>query len=148
MPVRFKPDGGKEEAVGRLAWRSTQADPRTRTVKVRADLSDPDGRFVARTFGTGRVILRDEPAAVVVPNAAVQWDGSCNVVFVRARDYLSPGAYKVFHVRAVRLGVRGDTHTEIIAGVLPGEVVVTANADVLRAELFRGNMGDGCGCGH
>jgi cobalt-zinc-cadmium efflux system membrane fusion protein len=148
LPVRFKPDGGKEEAVGLVVWRSTQADPRTRTVKVRADLVDASGRFVANTYGTGRVILRDEPSAVVVPNAAVQSDGNCNVVFVRDRDYLKPGAFKVFHVRAVRLGVRGDANTEIVAGLLPGEVIVTVNADVLRSELLRGNMGDGCGCGH
>lgn len=148
MAVRFKADGGKEEAVGAVVWRSTQADPKTRTVKVRADLHDPQGRFLANTFGTGRVVLREEPKAVVVPNAAVQWDGSCFAVFVQDKDYRKPGAYKLFHVRSVRVGAKSDTHTEIIAGLLPGEWIVTKNADVLRAELLRANMGDGCGCGH
>lgn len=148
MAVRFKSDGGKEEPVGTLAWRSTQADPKTRTVKVRADLHDQHARFLANTFGTGRVVLREEPSAVVVPSAAVQWDGSCFVVFVQDRDYRKPGAYKVFHVRAVRTGAKSDTFTEVIAGLLPGEVIVTRNAEVLRGELFRGNIGDGCGCGH
>lgn len=147
QPVRFKSDGGKEEPVGAVAWRSTQADPKTRTVKVRADLSNPDGRFLAHTFGTGRVGLREEPKAVVVPNAAVQSDGNCSVVFVQDKDFRKPGAPKVFHVRAVRTGAKNDRYTEVIAGVLPGEVIVAKNADVLRAELFRSNLGDGCGCG-
>ena len=148
QPVRFKPDGGKEEAVGAVVWRSTQADPKTRTVKIRADLHDPTGRYLANTFGTGRIVMREEPKAVVVPNAAVQWDGNCFVVFVQDKDYRKPDAYKLFHVRSVRLGAKGDTYTEVIAGVLPGEVIVTKNAEVLRGELFRGSMGDGCGCGH
>ncbi|MBP3954128.1 efflux RND transporter periplasmic adaptor subunit [Gemmata sp. G18] len=146
--VRFKTDGGKEEAVGTVVWRSTQADPKTRTVKVRADLHDPTGRFLANTFGTGRIVLREEPKAVVVPNAAIQWDGNCFVVFVQDKDFRKPNAFKLFHVRSVRIGVKSDTQTEIIAGLLPGEVIVTKNAEVLRGELFRSNIGDGCGCGH
>ncbi|MFM8271966.1 MAG: efflux RND transporter periplasmic adaptor subunit, partial [Gemmata sp.] len=90
QPVRFKPDSGKEEQVGVVVWRSTQADPKTRTVKVRADLHDPTGRYLAHTFGTGRIVLREEPKAVVVPNSAVQWDGNCNVVFVQDKDYRRP----------------------------------------------------------
>lgn len=148
QPVRFKTESGKEEPVGSVVWRSTHADPKTRTVKVRADLHDPHGRYVANTFGTGRIVMREEPKAVVVPNAAIQWDGSCFVVFVQDKDYRKPGAYKLFHVRSVRIGAKTDTRTEVIAGLLPGEVVVTKNADVLRSELFRGNIGDGCGCGH
>ncbi|HEY1188093.1 MAG TPA: efflux RND transporter periplasmic adaptor subunit [Gemmata sp.] len=148
QPVRFKTESGKEEPVGVVAWRSTQADPKTRTVKVRADLHDTNGRHVANTFGTGRIVMREEPQAVVVPNSAVQWDGSCFVVFVQDKDYRKPGAFKLFHVRSVRIGAKSDTQTEIIAGLLPGEWIVTKNAEVLRGELFRGNIGDGCGCGH
>lgn len=146
--VRFKTETGKEETVGSVVWRSTQADPKTRTVKVRADLHDPTGRYLANTFGAGRIVLREEPKAVVVPNSAIQWDGNCFVVFVQDKDYRKPGAYKLFHVRSVRVGAKSDTQTEIIAGLLPGEVIVTKNAEVLRGELFRGNIGDGCGCGH
>ena len=35
------------------------------------------------------------------------------------------------------------TNTEIIAGLLPGEVVVTEGSGVLRAELLKGNLGAG-----
>ena len=33
--------------------------------------------------------------------------------------------------------------TEVIAGLLPGEVVVTIGSAVLRAELLKGNLGAG-----
>ncbi len=145
--VRFRPDGGTGELTAKLTWRSSQADPKTRTVKVRADLADPDQKLVANTFGAGRVILREEEKAIAVPNEAVQWDGCCHVVFVRDKDYQT-SEYKVFHVRKVRLGVRGEKTTEVIAGVLPGELVVTKGSGLMLNELLRGELGEGCACCH
>jgi len=143
--VRFKPDNGREELVGKIAWRSTQADPKTRTVKVRADFQDPERKQVANTFGSGRVILREEDKVVSVPNDAVYWDGCCSVVFVRDKDYLKSD-YKVFHVRKVRTGAKDEKNTEIIAGVLPGELIVTKGGGLLLTELLRGSLGEGCAC--
>ncbi len=143
QPVRFRPDGDKEEAAGSVAWVSPEADHKTRTVKVRAALDNAAGRLRANTFGAGRVILREEKQAVVVPSGAVQWEGDCFVVFVRDKDFLKDGAPKVFHTRTVRIGVRDDRNTEIIAGVLPGELVAVKGSSALRAELLRGNLGEG-----
>jgi cobalt-zinc-cadmium efflux system membrane fusion protein len=143
QPVRFRPDGGTGEAHGEVAWIDTAADERTRTVKVRADLANPEGRLRASTFGAGRIILREEASAVVVPSEAVHWEGDCFVVFVRDRDFLKEGAPKVFHVRKVRVGVRDAQNTEVIAGVLPGEVVATRGSGTLRAELLKNNLGEG-----
>ena len=140
--VRFRPDGGKE-ARGKITWISTEADHKTRTVKVRASLDNSDGRLRANTFGSGKVILREESQAIVVPNAAVHWEGCCHIVFVRDKDFFKDGAPKVFHVRTVRPGAKDDKQTEIIAGVLPGEVVATKGSAALRAELLRNNLGEG-----
>ena len=144
--VRFKPDDGRDEITGKLAWISTQADAKTRTVKVRADIPDPDGKLRANTFGSGRVILREEANVVSVPNDAIQWEGCCHIVFVRDKDYLKPSAFKVFHVRKVRLGARGEKSTEIVAGVLPGELIVSNGSGLLLTELLRGELGEGCAC--
>jgi cobalt-zinc-cadmium efflux system membrane fusion protein len=143
--VRFRPDGG-EPAGGQIAWISTEADQKTRTVKVRALLDNRQGRLRANTFGTGEVILHRENSAVVVPNTAVQWEGCCHVVFVRDKNYLKDGAPKVFHVRTVRPGAGDDQQTEILAGLLPGEIVVTRGSSLLRAELLKDNLGEGCTC--
>ena len=148
QPVRFQPDNGRGELAGQVAWRSSQADPKTRTVKVRADLADPERKQVANTFGAGRVILREEAEAVSVPNEAVHWEGCCHVVFVRDKGYLKAGSPKVFHVRKVRVGAKDGKHTEIIAGVLPGELVVTKGSGLLLTELLRADLGEGCACCH
>jgi membrane fusion protein, heavy metal efflux system len=143
QPVRFRPDGGKDEVSGLVAWISTEADPKTRALKVQAVLANCDGRLPASTFGAGRIILREEPRTVVVPNDAVQWDGNCHVVFVRDKDFLRDGAPKVFHTRTIRSGAKDERYTEVIAGVLPGELVVTKGSAALQGELLRNSLGAG-----
>ncbi|HEY2784547.1 MAG TPA: efflux RND transporter periplasmic adaptor subunit [Fimbriiglobus sp.] len=146
QPVRFRPDAGGAELLGAIAWISPQADPKTRTVKVRADVPNPTGAYRANSFGTGRVILRDEPHVLSVPSEAVQWEGCCHVVFVRDKDYLKPGSPKVFHVRKVRVGAKNDATVEIPVGLLPGEVIVTRGSGLLLTELKRNELGEGCAC--
>jgi multidrug efflux pump subunit AcrA (membrane-fusion protein) len=147
LPVRFQADGGQEELTGTLSWISTAADKQTRMIKVRAELPNPGGLLRDEIFGAGRIILREEPEAIVVPNGAVHWEGCCHVVFVRDKHYFDkPDSFKVFHVRSVRLGVKNGGFTEIIAGVLPGEVIATKGSDVLSAQLLKNNLGEGCTC--
>jgi cobalt-zinc-cadmium efflux system membrane fusion protein len=141
--VRFRTDGTAEEVQGTVDWISTSADEKTRTVKVRAHLVNQEGRLRAGTFGLGQIVLREEKSAITVPNEAVHWEGDCFVVFVRDKDFLEKDAPKVFHVRKVRIGVRDAQNTEIIAGVLPGELVATKGSGTLRAELLRNNLGEG-----
>lgn len=148
QPVLFHSSDNKDarEIKGSLSWISTAADEQTRTVKVRVNLPNAGGRLKANTFGTGRIVLREEPKAIVVPSESVHWDGSCYVVFVRDKNYLQPNAPKFFHVRSVRPGVKEGDTTEIIVGLLPGEIVAAKNSVVLEAQLLKSNLGEGCGC--
>ena len=146
--VQFHADGGKQTAQGKINWISTAVDEKTRTVKVRAAIDNRGGAWKAFTFGVGEIVLREESDAIVVPNEAVQWEGDCYVVFIRDKDYLLDDAPKLFHVRNVRLGAKDDRHTEILAGVAPGELVATAGSSILDAELLKGKLGEGCACHH
>ena len=141
--VRFRPDGDLREVIGKLSWISTSVDRQTRTVKARAALVNPTGQLRDETFGSGRIILREESDAIVVPNESVHWEGCCHIVFIRDKTYFDEGSYKLFHTRCVRPGVKTDRYTEMLAGVLPGEVIVTKGSGVLRAELLKGNLGPG-----
>ena len=141
--VKFRPDGTSVAISGELVWKSTQVDEKTRSLQVRAEVPNPKGLLLANMFGVGQVVLREEKDAIVVPSESVLWEGDCNIVFVRDKNFLSPGAPKVFHVRTVRTGVSSGGSTEIIAGLLPGEVIATKNSASLRAELLKNNLGAG-----
>ncbi len=145
--VQFQPNGSRQEVTGKLSWISTAADKQTRMVKVRAEIDNTDGRLRDETFGAGRIILRQEKQAVVIPRKAMHWEGCCQIVFVRNKHYFdSPESPKVFQPRTVRTGFVNGDRVEIIAGLLPGEIVVTEGSDVLRAQLLKNSLGAGCSC--
>ena len=146
LPVLFHSDDGSQEITGHISWISPVIDERTRTLQVRVTLKNQEQQLRDKTFGTGRIVLREESRAIVVPREAVQSTSDANFVFVRDRDYLKDGAPKVFHVRQVRIGARDDRYVELLAGVLPGEVIATKGSPVLLAQLLRSNLGAGCGC--
>ena len=143
--LRFRADGSAGEVKGTITWMSTAADEKTRTIKVRAELDNPGHRLRANTFGKGRIVLREEKNAVILPNEAIHWEGDCFVVFIRDKNYdpQKSGSLLMFHVRKVRPGAKDDKQTEVIAGVLPGEVVATKGSGALRAELLKNNIGEG-----
>lgn len=141
--VIFRPDGSERETFGTVSWISTEVDTGTRTVQVRCELKNADGRLRNETFGSGEIVLREETDAIVVPGEAIHWEGCCHVAFVRDKNYFTEGAYKVFHTRSVRPGAKMDGYTEVIAGLLPGEVIVTKGSGIMRAELLKGNLGAG-----
>lgn len=146
--VKFQADGGKQEVTGRLSFISPSVDEATRTIKVRAVLGNKNRVLKANSFGTGWIVLREEPKAITVPLDALQSDGDCQIVFVRDKDFLKKDSFKVFHARQVRVGARSDTHVELLAGVLPGEVIATKGSASLRAELLKSAFGEGCCGGH
>jgi multidrug efflux pump subunit AcrA (membrane-fusion protein) len=147
LPVRYQADGSRVRHEGTITWVSSDVDSETRTVRVRAELPNADGSLRNESFGRGEIVLRQDPEAIVVPEESLQWDGAGHLVFVRDARFFEKGRPKFFVTRSVRPGAKKDGFVEIIAGVLPGEVVASSGSDVLRAQLLRSNLGAGCTCG-
>ena len=144
--VEFSTDDGAQHVSGPISWISPRVDQKTRTLQVRVMISGESQNLRDKAFGTGRIIVRREKQAIVVPLSAVQATSDGNLIFIRDRGYFDPNGFKVFHVRQVRLGAKTDTHVELLAGALPGEVVATQGSNVLLAQLLRSSLGAGCGC--
>lgn len=146
LPVEFRSDHAEQSVNGQISWISPQIDEQTRTLQVRVEISNKDGHLRHKSFGTGRIILREEPNAMTVPRTAVQATPDATFVFVRDKHFFDDGSPKFFHVRQVRLGAKDSDSVELLAGVLPGEVIATKGSNVLLAQLLRSNLGAGCGC--
>ncbi len=146
--VGYMSDGSVQPREGQVTWISSDVDPQTRTVRVRAELPNEDGMLRNESFGKGSIVLRDEADAIVIPEESLHWDGTGHLVFVRDARYFEKDRPKFFIARSVRLGAKQDGYVEILSGVLPGEVVVTRGGDVLRAQLLKSHLGAGCTCGH
>ncbi|NOS99602.1 MAG: efflux RND transporter periplasmic adaptor subunit [Phycisphaerales bacterium] len=138
MPVLLQVEGFEGESfTGRITWVSTKLEPRTRTLKARAEFENPDGILKANMFGRTSVQVRDNESALVLPKDAVQWDGCCNVVFVREDD-------STFELRRVRLGPAPGNIFEVRDGVREGEQVVVVGSFLLKTEVLKGEIGAGC----
>lgn len=136
--VLFRPDDARDEVVvGRVTWIAAAVDELTRTVKMRADVRNSSGGLRAHSFGRAQIVVRTSAQAIAVPTEAVQWEGCCFVVFVRTQDAL-------FQTRKVRLGAKDAAYTEVLGGLLPGEIVATAGSHVLKSEILKSNLGAGC----
>ena len=122
---------------GRITWVSSHLDPRTRTLEVRAEMDNLDGALRANMFAKAVITVRDSEPTVVVPRAAVQWEGCCNVVFVKD----SP---TTFHPVKVHLGPAAGSMVEVRRGLSGGETVVTQGSFLLKTEILKGSIGAGC----
>ncbi len=122
---------------GKVAWISTQMDPRTRTIKARAEIDNTSGLLRSGMFARAQVSVSERGEALVVPADSVQWEGCCNVVFAK-RDETS------FKPVAVTLGRRAGQGYEVLAGLQGGETVVTRGSYILKTEILKGSIGAGC----
>jgi cobalt-zinc-cadmium efflux system membrane fusion protein len=128
------PSGAKLE--GNVTWIAAEVDPRTRTVAVRAEIPNPDGRLRANQFARGFIQASAVGGAVSVPRAAIQRIEGREVVFVRT----SAGTYAPRVVRR-----HGDgAQVEVEGRLAAGELVVTTGAVLLRTEAMPGSIGAGC----
>lgn len=136
--VVFQPDAARDETfLGQVSWISSAVDDQTRTLKVRAEVPNPDGRLLAMSWGRAQIVLRQMVNAMAIPDSAIQWEGCCHVAFVRWSD-------TVFQTRKLRLGAKAGGLTEVVVGVMPGEVVATTGSNVLKSEILKSNLGAGC----
>ncbi len=138
LPVLLTVDGLPGHSFdGTVSWIASTVDDRTRTVKVRANLPNKDGLLRENMFGLARIIILDNDEVVSIPSEAVQTDGCCQLVFVKQDDTL-------FEPRKVSLGASANGHVEILAGLTPGESVVTIGSFLMKTEILKSNIGAGC----
>ncbi len=101
---------------GRVILISSVVDPETRTVKVRTEVPNPDGRLKPDMFANVQIITDLHRTAISIPQSAVLDDGGKSVVFVADGTGYSK--------RGVNTGIQGDGRVEIIEGLQAGDKVV------------------------
>jgi membrane fusion protein, heavy metal efflux system len=113
-----------------------EVDDRTRTVRVLADVKNVQRLLRARMFGRAEITVKPPERKLLVPKAAVQNDGDCNLVFV------SPSK-NVYQARKIQVGTVYEGGFEVAGGLADGESVVTRGSFLLKTEVLRGQMGAG-----
>lgn len=136
--VVFQSPGFRGQSfAGKVFWINPQLNPATRTMEVRAILDNPDQSLRPGMFGKATIALTQSGRALVLPQQAVQWEGCCNVAFVRKSNLR-------FEPRKLKLGMESEAGFVIESGLSEGEQVVTTGSFLLKTEILKGQIGAGC----
>jgi cobalt-zinc-cadmium efflux system membrane fusion protein len=122
--------------TGRTTHVAETMNPETRTLKVRVEVENKDGKLKPGMFASVDIAVAERPNALVVPEAALQAQNRIPIVFVEEEK-------NVFERRVVRPGVRFGGFVEILDGVKEGEKVVTSGSFLLKSELEKESFGGG-----
>jgi cobalt-zinc-cadmium efflux system membrane fusion protein len=112
-------------------------DERTRTVKMRVQVKNPDSKLRPGLFADIAVDIPLDGHVTVVPNTAVMSDAGRHFVFQHWKDDLWARTNIV-------TGPRWGDYTEIQEGLPAGTAVVTSGAFMLKSDILREKMGAGC----
>ena len=120
----------KEVFKGTITYVGDVLDPVTRTMQLRIELPNQDGRFKPEMFATIRLFSEAQPDRLAVPEAALQRDQGRTFVFVQRGT-------NEYEMREVHLGESNGTLTSILDGLNEGESVVTHGSFILKSELLK-----------
>jgi RND family efflux transporter MFP subunit len=118
---------------GRIGKLGELLDAGTRTIKVRVDLPNPQGRLKPEMYADAEIQVGRGSSALMLPAEAVQDLRGDSVVFVRV-------APDRFEMRPVRTGKTVDESVEILSGLQAGDEVVVKSAFILKSEFLKESL--------
>jgi RND family efflux transporter MFP subunit len=124
-----------EKFEGHLTTVFDVLDEKTRTVKARVEVHNPERKLKPQMFATVTLHTENVSDVVAAPSKAVQAEAEDLYVFVAVDD-------TSFLKRSVQPGREFDGWIEIVDGLSPGESVVTDGAFILKSESAKATFGE------
>ena len=118
---------------GKVLLLGNRVEKDSRTLEVRIEASNLDGRLKPGMFTDVEVTTTMIEHVLVVPDTALQTDGEAQIVFIA----LGEGK---FEKRVVKLGLEQHGRVQVLEGVKAGELVVTTGSFILKSELLKSQM--------
>ncbi len=115
---------------GKVILINSVVDPETRTVKVRTEVANPDGRLKPDMFANVQIVTDLNRAAISIPQSAVLSDEGKTIVFVAAGNG--------YQKRQVQAGIQNNDRVEIVDGISAGDKVVVKGNYLLLEQSKSG----------
>ena len=123
-PISFNIAGGEKQFTGQIYAIDPRIDSATRTLVLRAECTNPDGRLLPGAFADIQLKLEQIDNAILIPSeAVVPGLDEKNVFIVKDGKAMR---------RAVQTGTRTSTDIHVLAGLKAGEVVITSGLQQMR----------------
>ncbi|MEW6011881.1 MAG: efflux RND transporter periplasmic adaptor subunit [Elusimicrobiota bacterium] len=121
---------------GKIVFISPRIDDASRTIKIRAEINNTDYLLKYNMFLNGKIILSGGQY-IVVPLKAVQQYDNKHLVFV------SNGKSE-FEPRVIEIGFEDEEYVQVRRGLKSGEKIAVDGSFLLKSELLKSKMGEGC----
>jgi cobalt-zinc-cadmium efflux system membrane fusion protein len=118
---------GIPSTVGRISFLDPLATETNRTIHARVVVPNPDGRYRPGLFVNGRIVVDEVQVPILVSNETILMVDGKMCVFVKDADG--------FRLQPVHVGRTNGASTEILEGLVAGQVYVTKGAFTLKSEL-------------
>jgi cobalt-zinc-cadmium efflux system membrane fusion protein len=136
ISTRFGLTDKEASSLSTISWISPTLDEKTRSASARVVIDNPENNWRPGLFVSGKVAIAKIQAEIVIPQSALQTVEGQTVVFVQHAD-------GDFEPQAVQTGRSDFQQVEIIQGLKPGQTYVSQNAFSLKAQLQKGEFGEG-----
>jgi Cu(I)/Ag(I) efflux system membrane fusion protein len=112
---------------GRVIALLPSADVQTRTLTVRSELPNPDGKLRPGMFASVRLNSADEQSVLLIPSEAVIRTGKRALVMLAEGEGL-------YRPHEIQVGREADGRFEVLAGLSEGQAVVTSGQFLIDSE--------------
>jgi cobalt-zinc-cadmium efflux system membrane fusion protein len=118
-------DGNRHDGV--IDFVSPLVAHGSQSVRARVPLDNTAGLLRAGQFISARVVVAETDVPLAVRRDALQTFRDFDVVYSRVGE--------VYEVRMLELGRRNGEYVEVLGGLNPGEVYVSANSFLIKADI-------------
>jgi len=119
-----------EKFSGGVSYIGQTIDEKSRTVTVRAEFKNPEGKLKPQMFGEMHIPVSKNSKSILIPAESVININNADFVFVQSED-------SSFEKRPVVVGLNQDELIEIKDGLKENEKVVVKGAFFLKSELMK-----------
>ena len=127
-PIYFSSEASTEEVVGEVYAYEPQIDAATRTIKLRAQSPNSEGKYLQGMFVKIRFVLDVQEDALLVPAESVIPELSGYKVFIVGADGKA-------EQRLIEIGKRTDTQVQVLSGLKEGDLVLTTGVMQVRQGM-------------
>ena len=124
-----------EQFRGKVVRIGNRVEDETRTLEVRIEVRNADGRLKPGMFADVEIVTTVQPNVLLIDDTALQTNGEEQIAFV------AQGEGK-FEKRTVRTGMEQRGKVQVLEGIKEGDKVVTTGSFILKSELLKGALGD------
>jgi membrane fusion protein (multidrug efflux system) len=122
--ISFTLNGSDKTFSATVIATETTIGAETRSLTVRAIVTNNDPALIPGTFANVQMILGNNPNAIMVPNSAVIPQGRKKQVFVFKSNKALP--------MDITTGIRDSANVQVLSGLFPGDTLITSGLLFLR----------------